>query len=114
MRPHKHQRAGIDHVRERARVIHRVGRNLRRGDVTGGLYERLELPVRHRRAVDPKSVDGYAMGWRFFRIVIVRSHAERAAADPNHLSGLAFIGLPFALPDHRRFHDNAPARISTP
>lgn len=35
------------------------------------------------RAVDPKIADRYHMRRRFFRIVVVRSRAKRAARDEN-------------------------------
>ena len=85
LRRREHQRAGIDHVRQDAGIVLRVGRDLGEGDVTGRVDEFLELPVRHRRAVDPEAVDRDAMNRRFLRIVPVRSHAERAAGDPDHV-----------------------------
>ena len=84
-RRREHQRAGIEHVRQRAGIILRIGRNFGEGDVTGGFDEVLELPVGHRRAVDPEAVDGDAMRRRLFRIMLVRSHAERAAGNENHV-----------------------------
>ena len=86
-RRREHQRAGIEHVRQRAGIILRVGRDLGEGHVAGRLDELLELPVGHRRAVDPEAVDRHAMDRRFFRIVLVRSHAERAAGNPDHAAG---------------------------
>ena len=85
-RRREHQRAGIEHVRQRAGIILRIGRNFRKGDVAGRLDEFLELPVCHRRAVDPEAVDGDAMGRRLFGIMLVGAHAERAAGD-NIMSG---------------------------
>ena len=79
------ERARIEHVRQRARVVLRVGRNFRERNVAGCLDEFLELPVRDWRAVHPELVDGYAMDRCFFRIVLVRSHAERAAGHERHV-----------------------------
>src|SRR5262245_40241205 len=90
---HEHQRAGIDHVRQRAGILLRVGRNLRRGYVAGGLHEFLELPVRHRRAVDPETIDRHTVRWRLFGIVMVRSHAERAAGNEDHVAGCPVVML---------------------
>ena len=81
----EHQRAGIEHVRQRAGIVFRIGWDLRGGDVTGGADERLELPVCDRRAVNPKAIDGDAVNRRFLRIVLVGAHAERAAGDPDHV-----------------------------
>ena len=84
-RRREHQRAGIEHVRQRAGIILRVGRDFGEGDVAGGFDEFLELPVGHRRAVDPKTVDADAMRRRLFRIMLIRSHAERAAGNEDHV-----------------------------
>ena len=84
-RRREHQRAGIEHVRQRAGIVLRIGRNFGEGDVAGRLDEFLELPVGHRRAVDPEVVHRDAMDRRFFRIMLVRSHAERAAGNENHI-----------------------------
>ena len=78
------QRARIDHVRKDARIVLRIGRHLGEGDVTGRFDELLELPVGHRRAVHPEIVDRHAMNRSFFRIVPVRSHAERSTGDEDH------------------------------
>ena len=51
------QRAGIEHVRQRAGIVLRVGRDFRERHVAGRPDEFLELPVGDRRAVDPESVD---------------------------------------------------------
>ena len=89
----EHQRAGVEHVRQRAGIVLRIGRDLGEGDVAGRVDEVLELPVGHRRAVDPEAVDGDAMDRRLFRIVLVRSHAERAAGNPDHVGrGRACVG----------------------
>ena len=84
-RRREHQRAGIEHVRQRAGIILRIGRDFGEGDVAGGFDEFLELPVGHRRAVDPEAVDADAMRRRLFRIMLVRSHAERAAGNEDHV-----------------------------
>jgi hypothetical protein len=69
----EHQRAGIEHVRQRAGIIFRVRWNL---------GKRL-VPVRGRRAFDPKIADGDAMDRRLFRIMFFGAHAERAAGNKN-------------------------------
>ena len=68
-----------------AGIVLRIGRDLGEGDVPGRADELLELPVRHRSAVDPEAVDRDAMDRRFLRIMPVRAHAERAALDPDHV-----------------------------
>src|SRR4249920_1329363 len=47
-----------------------------------------ELAIGDRCAIDPEFANGDAMYRRFFRIVLVRSHAERAAGNPDHVSGV--------------------------
>jgi len=74
-------------MRQRARVVLRVRGNLGKGDVAGCLDEFLELPVRNRRTVDPERVHGDAMDRCLFRIVLVRTHAECAAANEHHVVG---------------------------
>ena len=72
-------------MRQRAGIVIRVGRDFREGDVAGRPHEILELPVRHGRAVDPEFFHRDAMDRRFLRIVPVRSHAERAAGNEEHV-----------------------------
>ena len=79
------ERAGIEHMRQRARIILRVGRNLGKGDVAGCFDEFAELPVRHRRAVHPERVHRDAMNRRLFRIMLIRAHAESAAGNAHHI-----------------------------
>ena len=80
----EHQRARIDHVREHSGIILRIGRDLGDGDVAGSLHELPELPVRHGMAVHPEAIHGDAMRRGFFRIMLVRAHAESAAGYPDH------------------------------
>ena len=79
---------------KRAGIVFRIGWNLRKGLVTGGFDERLELPVRHRRAVDPEAVHRHAVDRRFLGIMIVGAHAERAAGNPDHVVGPAIFRRP--------------------
>ena len=78
-------------MRQRAGIIFRIGRDLGHGFVAGRLDEGLELPVRHRRSVDPEAVDRHAMDRRFLRIVTVGSHAKGAAGNPDHVAGSAIF-----------------------
>ena len=81
-------------MRQHAGIVPGVGRDLGDGDVFGSPYEFLELPVRHGIAVDPEAIDGDTMRRRFLRIMPVRSHAERAAGNPDHpvFPGKTLIG----------------------
>ena len=85
LRRRKDERARLQHVRQRARVILSPGRDLGEGDVVGGVDELTELAVRHRRAIDPEPVDADPMDRRFLRIVPVRAHAEFAARHEDHV-----------------------------
>src|SRR5215216_249632 len=81
----EHQRARLEHVRQRAGIILCVWLDLGEGDVTGSIDELAKVAVRHRRAVDPERIDRDAMNGRFFGIVFVGAHAERAAGYCNHV-----------------------------
>ena len=67
----EHQRTSKQHVRQCAGIILRVGRNFREGNVAGRAHEFLELPVGHRRAVDPEVAYDDAVDRGFFRVVPV-------------------------------------------
>src|SRR5277367_3073671 len=72
-------------MRQRARVVFRVGRNFRESDVADCPDDFLELPIRNRRAVHPERRDGDTMRRRLFRIMPIRTHAESAARNANHV-----------------------------
>ena len=80
----KHQRPRLEHVRQGAGVVLRIGRDLGEGDVTRLLDEFSEFAIGDRRAVHPEAVDGDAMNRCLFRIVLLRSHAKRTAGNPDH------------------------------
>jgi hypothetical protein len=71
-------------MRQRAGVVLRVGRDFGEGDVAGRPHEFLELPVRHRRAVDQEFIDGHMMSGRFLGVMLVRAHAECTAGNSQH------------------------------
>ena len=81
----EHDGAGHQHLRLCARVVLRARRLLGEGDVASRLDEAPELPVRHRVAVHPEPVHRDLVGGRLLRVVMVRSHQERAAGDPDHV-----------------------------
>src|SRR6516165_9835301 len=81
----EHQRAGIEHVRQRAGIFFRIRRNFGEGSVAGGADELLELPVRDWSAIDPEAVDRHVMSRRFFWIMFIRAHAESAAGNEDHV-----------------------------
>ena len=56
--------------------------------MSGRLHKFPQLLVGDRRAIDPEFADGDTVRRCFFRIVLVRSHAERAAGNPDHVSGV--------------------------
>ncbi len=53
--------------------------------MAGRFHKLFELPVRDRCFVDPEAINRHAMAGRFFGIVTVGAHAERAAGKPDHL-----------------------------
>ena len=114
----EHQRARIEHVRQHARIVLRIGRDLGESDVAGRPHEFAELPVRDRLSVHPEAVHGDAMGRRFFRIVPVRpmrkvppgiqiilsiseGPSQRVASDVSLATGCPVIK---ALPPNRLIH----------
>src|SRR5262245_58467798 len=72
----EHQRTSKQHMRKRARIIFWIGRNLRKCHMMSRVNEFLELPICHGMGIDPEVTDGDAMNRRFFRIMLVGSHAE--------------------------------------
>ena len=72
-------------MRQRARIILRLRRDLGEGDVIRRVDELAELAVGHRRAVDPERVDVDAVDGRLLGIVLVRTHAELAARHEDHV-----------------------------
>jgi hypothetical protein len=88
----KHQRTRLQHVRQRARIILRLRCDLGKSDVTGRLDEFAKSPVRHWSGIHPEPVDRDTMDRRFFRIMLVRSHAERTAGNEPHVGLLSVSG----------------------
>ena len=84
-RRRENKRAGIEHVGKCASVVLWLGWNFGERSVADGADEFFELPVGDRGAVDPKTADRDPVDRRFFRIMLIRPHAERAAVDPNHV-----------------------------
>src|SRR5262245_20258545 len=54
-------------------------------DVASRVDEPAELATGHRRSFDPEPIDADAMNWRLFGIMLVGSHAEGAAGNPDHV-----------------------------
>ena len=82
----ENQRARLEHVRQSARIIIQIWHDLGEGDIAGRIDEFAELAVCNWNAIDPERVDRHAMNWRLVRIVPVRSHTERTAGNPDHVS----------------------------
>jgi len=79
------ERGGLEHVRQRTGIVLWVGQNLGEGDVAGGADQFAKSAVGQRRAVDREAVDGDAMDRCFFRVMLVRSHAQCIAGNPDHV-----------------------------
>ena len=97
LRWREHERAGVQHVRQRAGIVFRIGRNLGESYVSRRANEFLELPVGNRRPIDEESIDGDAMNRSLFRIVSIRAHAERATRNPDHSIAKPWRGIDRAV-----------------
>ncbi len=82
---HERERPCVNHLWERTRILRGVRRDLSECRVAGRIHEPGEAPVGDRIAVHPEPVHRDAVHGAFFRIVLVRSHAERAAWNPDHV-----------------------------
>ena len=98
------QRAGIEHVGERPRIVFRVGRNFGKRPVAGGADEFFELPVGHRGTVDPEAIEANTVDRRFLGIMLLRAHAERAARKSRPYSAAS----DFAPMPQTRHHARGP------
>ena len=85
LRRREDQRRGFEHVRQCAGIILRVGPLLGECHVSGFVDEFAELPVGNGSAIDSEAVHRNRMNRRLFRIMLVGSHAERAAGYPDHV-----------------------------
>ena len=67
----------------------RIKPTLRDGAVTGRRDKGGKLAIGDRVWVDEKAFDAYLRHRSFLRVVAVGTHLERAARDPDHISGVA-------------------------
>src|ERR1044072_4594348 len=81
----KNEVAGTQHPRIDAGIIGSVWRTFGDGGVSSFIDETSKFDVRYRMLVHPKSVNRDFVDRTFFRVKIVGSHLERAAANPGHL-----------------------------
>ena len=101
------ERAGIEHVWQRTRIVLRVWRNLGKRDVSRCLHKFFELPVRYGRAVHPELIHGDPVDRGLFRIMLVRAHAEGTTANAHHVRYL-LMGMRLGFVAY--FHMRAVAR----
>ena len=85
VRRREDQRTRFEHMRKCAGIILRVGFDLRKSDIAGRVDEFAEVSVRHRCPVYPEGVNRNPVDRPFFRVVTIRSHAEGAAGNTNHI-----------------------------
>src|SRR5260370_865950 len=52
--------------------------------MSGRRDETLELAVGDGASVHPEAVDCHLVGWRLLRVVVVGTHEEAAAGNPEH------------------------------
>ena len=79
----KDERARIEHVRQGLRIVLGVRLPFGDGDVACGADEIAELAIGDGRPIHPECIDAHPVDRRFFRVVPVRSHPERAARYPD-------------------------------
>jgi hypothetical protein len=81
----ENQGASLEHVRQSARIVLRLRRDLGEGDMARRPDELAEFAVCHWSVIDPERVDCHAMNRRLFCIMLVRPHPEGAAGNPDHI-----------------------------
>ena len=86
-----------------SRVILRVWRDLRIGDVPGLPDEVAEVAVGDRSAIDPESVDFHRMSRRLLGIMLVRPHVKNAAWDPDHVEISRYLRAGFPTGQGSRY-----------
>ena len=79
------QRSRVDHVRQGARILRRIGHDLRERDVARLGDEPGEALVGHRLPIHPESVDRDAVRWTFLGIVVIGSHQVGRSGHPHHV-----------------------------
>ena len=85
LRRREDQRRGFEHVRQRAGIVLRLRPFLGECHVPGFVDEFAELPVGNGSPIDPEAAHRNRMNRRLFGIMLVGSHAERAAGYPDHV-----------------------------
>src|SRR5678816_3037495 len=65
----EHERAGVQHLGQGARIVCRVRLELGEGDVPRRVHEPAKLVVRDREPVDPESTHRHAMRGRFLHVL---------------------------------------------
>jgi hypothetical protein len=91
-------------MRQRTRIVGRVGRCVGKGHIAGGVDEAKELTVSDRRPVDPEPVDRDVVRWCLLGVMPIRSHAECSARNPRHLWVVRWVMFP-----HARLRDRIPS-----
>jgi hypothetical protein len=86
----EHHRRRHQQFRLRARVVGGIGRALGQRDMAGGLDKAAEVRIRHRVAVHPEATHADAVCRLLFRVVVVRTHHERATGNPHGVVIVAF------------------------
>ena len=81
----EYQRTGEQHLGQRSGIVLGSRRDFGEGDMTGLTDESRKAFVSDRRAVYPEAVHRHQVRRSFLRIMIVRSHAEGTAGNPDQL-----------------------------
>src|SRR5215471_1546915 len=92
----ENQRASLEHMRQRARIVLRIGPRLCECDVTCCVDEFAKLTIGDRRPVHPKATHVDTMRRCLLGIMLVGAHAERPARNPDHIRTAGFIRQGYA------------------
>src|SRR5690606_13891871 len=86
------QRAGLEHVRQRSRILLRIRRDLCISLKSGVVDELAKLPIGDWHTVNPEIVHAHSMYRSLFGIVTIGPHAERATANETHV-GMCWVSI---------------------
>src|SRR5256885_17011723 len=75
----------MQHLRERTRVVARVGRELRQGHVASLGDELRKALVRDGKLIDPEAFNTNAIRWTLLYIMSVGADHELAGRNPHHV-----------------------------
>jgi hypothetical protein len=90
---HEDERARPQHMRQRARIVFCIGRDLGEGHMAGVFDKAVELRVGDRSIIDPEAVDLDAVRGFLLGVMKVGAHGKLAAGNEHHLAPGFRLGL---------------------